>query len=382
MSNIIEQTENAELVKIISESGIEPSKSEEIKQSYLPYFIQIAEVKEQALKINRENPTDIDEKIARELRLKMVKIRTGSEQVKDNRKKVHLLAGNLEQSAWNLIKTGCMLEEELFLQVEKRSEIAEKARKEALKVERSEALAPYEIDATHLSLGEMSEDVWNNFLSGTKTGFENKKEAERLAEQKRVEEERILKLHNSRKNSMISSWQFFPEAFKDKNLGEMSEDVWSDIESKTSSAKAEYDNQQAEIAAENKRLKEEADKREKELKDQQEKAAEDKRKADAELKKQQDENKRIADELQKKKDNEAAAKKAEDDRIAAEKKAQAASDRKAKRAPDKKKIAEAVNQMSLFPIELKTEESQAVYTIIQAKFEAFKMWAKEQIETI
>ncbi|MCV6900744.1 hypothetical protein OE165_27305, partial [Escherichia coli] len=83
-----------------------------------------------AKKINFENPTELDEKIARELRLRTVKIRTGSQDVKDERKRIHTLKANIEQDAWNLIKSTCQLEEEQFLQVEKKREKAEQLRKE------------------------------------------------------------------------------------------------------------------------------------------------------------------------------------------------------------------------------------------------------------
>src|SRR3990172_10268602 len=97
--------EHQALSKIVEESGLQLNEAETIKQSYLPYFIQIAEIKEQAKKINFENPNELDEKIARDLRLKTVKIRTGSEIIKDERKRIHSLKANIEQAAWNLVKS-------------------------------------------------------------------------------------------------------------------------------------------------------------------------------------------------------------------------------------------------------------------------------------
>ena len=65
---------NDELEKIVQDSGIELNQGELIKQSYLPYFEQLAEIKESSKKINFEKPTELDEEIARSLRLKTVKI--------------------------------------------------------------------------------------------------------------------------------------------------------------------------------------------------------------------------------------------------------------------------------------------------------------------
>lgn len=173
---------------VISDSGLQLSESEAIKQSYIPYFDQMAEVKEQASKINFEQPTDIDEKIARELRLKLVKIRKGSEDVKKDRKKIHSLKANLEQSAWNLIKDTCLLEENKFQAVEKRGEIAEANRKETLRLAREAAVEKYGADTEYIALGEMSEEVYIAYFNGVKAVYE-----QRVAAELRVEEDRVAR---------------------------------------------------------------------------------------------------------------------------------------------------------------------------------------------
>jgi hypothetical protein len=175
-----------ELTLILNQSGLELSESEVIKQSYLPYFIQLAEIKEQAKKINFDNPTDIDEKIARELRLKTVKVRTGCESVKDERKRIHTLKANVEQSTWNLIKSGCLLEEEIFYNVEKARAIAEQKRKDNLKAERIEQLRPFTEQPEIYPLGEMSEDAYNDLLNGLKLAAQAKIEAAEKAEADRI----------------------------------------------------------------------------------------------------------------------------------------------------------------------------------------------------
>jgi hypothetical protein len=187
METVIKQ--NAELEKVVSESGLQLNEAEEIKQSYLPYFEQLAEIKEQSKKINFENPTELDEKIARELRLKMVKIRTGSESVKEARKKIHSLKANTEQASWNLIKATCQLDEEIFLQVEKKREIAEKKRVELLKSERIEILSAYVENAAIYPLGEMSETAFEGLLNGQKLAKEAKLKAEREIELAKIEAE-------------------------------------------------------------------------------------------------------------------------------------------------------------------------------------------------
>jgi hypothetical protein len=52
------------------------------------------------------------------------------------------------------------------------------------------------------------------------------------------------------------------------------------------------------------------------------------------------------------------------------------------KAPDKEKLSKMIDAILLSIPELKKEESKACANVINAKFEAFKVWAKSQIESI
>ncbi len=184
MSETIESTA---LDTVITESGLILSEAEEIKQSYLPFFVRMGEIKELAKKINFENPTDLDEKIARELRLKTRDVRTDSEKVKVDRKKFHMLKADVEQSSWNLIKTTCLLDEENFAQVEKARERAEALRKANLKVERLEILNEYTDQANIYPLGEMEQSSFDDLINGFKLAKQAKIEADAKSEKERLE---------------------------------------------------------------------------------------------------------------------------------------------------------------------------------------------------
>jgi hypothetical protein len=328
---------NTELEKVVLESGLELSEGEQIKQSYLPFFIQIAEIKEESKKINFENPTELDEKIARELRLRMVKIRTGSSSVKDERKKIHLLRGNLEQSSWNLIKTGCELEEEIFLQVEKKREIAEKLRKENLKNERLEFLKDVCENPEIYPLSEMEEESFNDLFEALKIAKQQKEEKEK-AELLRLENERIER----------------EKAIEEQRL-------------------------------ENERLKQEAEKREKELEIEREKVRKEaekiaeqnrieKEKQDLILKQEREEKQRLENELKAKQESE---KKIELERVAKEQ-AEKLAKEQAEKAPIKDKLKLWVSSFNIenAPIDNGTTK------LINEKFEAFKKWAINNIENI
>ncbi|HUU50916.1 MAG TPA: hypothetical protein VMW81_08155 [Nitrospinota bacterium] len=188
MKNEIKKIEPKQLDEALNNSGLAIQEGEEIKKSYLPFLTMLAEAQSQASKINFESPSELDENIARELRLKTVKIRTAAEKLKEERKRIYLLRGNLEQASYNIIAASCKLTEEVFLNVEKAREIAEKKRQEALRREREEKLSPYAEDLVIYPLGLMKEDEFEALYISLRTVHENK-----LAAEKRAEEERLAK---------------------------------------------------------------------------------------------------------------------------------------------------------------------------------------------
>lgn len=352
--------ETTELTLLVESKGLELSEAEQIKQSYLPYFTQMGEIKELAKKINFENPTELDEKIARELRLKTVKIRTGSEGVKDERKRIHSLKASIEQDAWNLIKSTCLLDEELFLQVEKKREIEEKKRKELLKAERFELLKELTDQANMYPLGEMSEDSFNDLLSGLKLAKEAKIEADKKAEVERIEAERLAK--EEQEKIRLENIRLKAEAEENERL-----------------AKIEKEKQKKELEKVEALRKIEQEKNDKLLEAKRKEAEKIKAENDAKLKKQAEENERLAKELQAKKDAELATKakfeREEAERIAAEK--------KAVKAPDKEKLKAFVRSIELPQPSLGLKgEFLEIESLIIEKFNGFKKWAETQIENI
>jgi hypothetical protein len=179
---------STQLEEVVKKSGIAIQEGEEIKQSYLPFICRLTEIQEQAVKINFNDPKEIDETIARELRLMTVKIRTGASNLKEDRKKIYLLKGNLEQAAYNLIAASCKVAEESFLQVEKANEIREeKAKQERLTI-RLEKLIPYSegIDLSFYNLKDMTDESFQIIFEGFKNKYDQKKEAERVEEELRL----------------------------------------------------------------------------------------------------------------------------------------------------------------------------------------------------
>jgi len=293
-----------------------------------------------------------------------------SEAVKDSRKKIHLLKGNLEQAAYNLIAASCKLTEEVFTGVEKAREIAERKRIAALQIEREQSLIPYGVENVGvLNLGQMDADLWDSFLMGTIAKFEARKEAEAKAETERLENIRLDNLEAARRLEIAPFAQFIGG---ETDLRSKSEDDYQILLKSVRQADADYKEEQARIKAENDRLKAEAEekrksdeieqaKRDAEAKKKQEefdaKIKADKEKADAEAKelqaklaKEQEEKKALQEAEYKRK---AEAEAIEKDRIAAEK--------KAANAPDKIKLEEFAARLKNATLpEVKGEEAKKI----------------------
>jgi len=221
-----EKTENKlakiqpdQLESVIKNSGLAIIEAEEIKTAYLPFLVRLTEVQDQAAKINFESPVELDETIARELRLKTVKIRTDAEKLKDEQKRVDILRGKVKQDSFNLISSSCKLAEEVFFNVEKAREIAEKKRKAQLKIDREEKLGPYTEAVSLYPLGEMSEDQFNELYSGLRIAHENKLAAEKKAEEDRIAKEKAEA--EERELQRLENIRLKEEAIENERLAEI-----------------------------------------------------------------------------------------------------------------------------------------------------------------
>lgn len=375
------------LDKVVKESGLVLQDGAEIKGAYLPFLEQFSEVITEASQINPETPSKKDEETASRLRKKVVKIRTGAEGLKDDRKKIHLIKGNLEQASYNVIKNSCLLAEEALREVEEYSARQEALRIATLKNERIELLRPYCETPEMYPLGEMSDTAFNDLLSGFKLMAEQKIkaeadriEAERLEEERKAKELRINALTNERTVFLATKYQY--QFTGETLLGELSD---SDYDLVVFQAKNVFEAKQKEeqrIREENERLQREKEAAEKKAADErkkaEEKAAKERADAEAKIKAEREAREKAERELKEKADAEEKAR-----QEAAEKeKKRIADEKKAAKAPDKKKLELMLNEFSMPTIELKTKEGEDVYREIGLKLQGFKTWAKTQIDSL
>jgi len=239
--------------------------------------------------------------------------------------------------------------EEMLESIEKYAENLEKERKAKLNAERIELLEPFDAFVPMgLNFGEISDEEFAKIFNGAKLQFEQQQKEDAEAEEKRIadakaEAERI-------------------EAQRIEN-----ERLKAEAEKREKQIEAER-KKQADILA---KQKAEADKREKEEAEKQAKIQSEK---DAELKAERAAKAKLEAELQAKKDAEA---KAEKERLAEEKRKQDEAKALAK-APIKKQLTVWVNDFKIPELNLENEKKN----LIILKFEAFKKWAKFEIESI
>lgn len=258
---------------------------------------------------------------ARELRLKIRNNRTqGVEKWHKANKEFYLAGGRFVDAIKNKEVAENLRMEENLEQIEKHFENLEKQRVADLQKERELLLTPLGVEnANALNLGNMPADIWDGFYLGQKIKFEERKESARLAAEAEA--------------ARIESEKVERERFR----------------------------------IENERLKAEAEAKEKELQAERERVKKEREAAEKERA-------RLAAELQAKKDAEA---KVERERLADEER-QRKEAIKAAKAPIKARLNNWVYSFQLPSIDVQNESVKN----INQKFDAFKIWAKTQIEQL
>ena len=348
-----------------AEYGVEESKATQIAEQFKPMLDRMIELEGE---FNEVLKLDIDDVMtpfkAKELRLKYVKVRTGTASIHKAQKDFYLQAGrfidgwkNAQLFASNGIET--KLEE-----IEKHYENKEKARIAAINNERIYLLLPYEFDGSQMNLGTMDQSVWENFLSGTKLNYEAK-----MAEAQRLMFEAIEKENAEiRERARIVEENAKLKAEAEANAKILAEQ------------KAKADSELAKVEALRKIEQEKADLLlDLQRKQAHEKAQKEKAITDAKLKAEREANDKLKAELLAKEDAERKAEETKQAELKAEEQAEA----KAKKAPEKTQLTNWINSSTMAPTPaLKDKTNQAKASEILLKFAAFKAWANKEIENL
>jgi len=317
---------NPELQEVIQQSNVSDlSKAEQIALNYAPMFEMVNEQTAILKTLEKGNKDHVAQ--AKRIRIDLGKIASSAEKQKKTDKDQILLEGRFIDALFNTVNGAARLTQNEAKEIEDYFEVQEQLRIEKLKAERWETIQNF-TEFMPSGIESMTDEVFEAFKNGLEAQHNAKIEAERKAEEDRIEREK-------------------KEA-------------------------AEREAQRLE----NERLKRDAEIKERErlaeAKKQADILAKQKAEADAKLKSEREAREKIEKELEAKRQAEA---KIEADRIAKEK-ADLAAKKKAEKAPVKVKLNVAIDSISL-----ELPESEITHEIL-TKFNGFKKWAKDQIENL
>jgi len=298
----------SELVKINAKDyGLEESKAKEISDLFQPMLDKMVELENEfndiaARKISKEVCGE-----ARALRLKYVRVRTGTAEIHRKLKQFYLQGGRFVDGWKNAQLMASEGIEGKLSSIERHYEILEEKRINDLQNKRVAELEKYGADFIPVNLGAMEPEVWDNYISGVELTHQAKIQAEKDAEEERKQREIEQALHRSR-TLEVSPLHEFIENYEDNDWGKMDQKVYAGLLADARGKKSDYQAKQEQIRKDNERLKKEAEAKErKRLADEKKRRdAEEKLRIenDAKIASERAERERLAKELQDKKDEE------------------------------------------------------------------------------
>lgn len=259
-----------EIVKINPEEyGLEKNEAEQVKVVFLPMIAKMEEMENEYNEVIKLEPTQENCKKAKELRLRFVKVRTGTADIHKTAKAYYLNWWRFVDGFKNTVTFAIQGKEDELEKLENHFENLEKERLAKLQEERIKLISQYVLDYEHLQLWTMADDVWNAYFEAKKKEFNDKVEAE-----KKVEEERVKKIEEEKRDQ---------ERIRAEN--EKLKQEAEAREKQLTEERAEAKKKQDELEAKAKQEAEAREKLEKEKREQEEK-----------IKKEQEDNKRLSQE--------------------------------------------------------------------------------------
>lgn len=186
--------------------GIDESKAAQIEAVFAPMVAMLKDFEGQydTIMALEQSPDKCAK--AKRLRLDIAKVRIEADKVRKIQKEEYLRAGNAIQAVYNILKFAVAEKEDSLKETETYYERIEAELTKRLQEAREIELSKYEVDGSTIDLGNMLDDVWVNFLTGTKITYETVKEAERKAEEDRlaqIEADRLERIRIEEENAAL-----------------------------------------------------------------------------------------------------------------------------------------------------------------------------------
>jgi len=312
------------------------NKAKQIKAAFNPMMEKLEQVENAYNDVVNLEITPETCKVAKRMRLDISRIRIEAGKIKTAQKEEYNRAGKAIQGIFNIIKFAVVSKEEKLKDIELYYEKIEAEKKQKLQSDREGILAEYNINGEFINLGDMTEDVWGNYLTGVKNNYEAVKEAERKAELERIEAE-------------------------EKEAEERAK-----IRIENERLKIEAEKAEKKRIAEQKKLDIERKKQERKLKIEREKVEAEKRIQDEIIRKEREAKEKLEKEIRKKEAERLRIEKEKSERLVAEQKEK-------ENAPDKIKLEELISYMEGIGKGLKSEEAKK---IVRESYRLIKDYSK------
>lgn len=261
MIKVKEKKEEVSLMaKPLEEQGITGTKADIIKKAFLPMVKAIEEIEDEYQGIISMERDEFAAQKARDLRLRLVKMRTGVNEIHKEQKAESLRYGRAIDGVKNVYEFATMDKEGELLKIEKHAELVEKERLDKIEEARKGLLEEFpDVNFNGYDLRNMEPAAFRQLLADQ---HELKEIRERRA-QEEAEAAEKLKIKNGltefRKNEMAPFIPFVDNFFE-MDLGELSELEYDTLINSAENAKFIHDEHQRKIEQENTKLKEQADK--------------------------------------------------------------------------------------------------------------------------
>lgn len=289
-----------------------PEKSAQIKAVFDPMVTMLESFEEAFNTVTAEEVTPDTCKRAKRLRLDIGKIRIEADKKHKELKAEALRTGRAIDGIRNILKFAVVDKEEKLKEIETTFERQEAERLKALQEEREEELHKYNPDHPFIDLGGMTEEVWTNFIAGTKSAHEEKVKAEKKAEEARLAAEEAERAENERIR------------VENEKLRIEAEEREKQIEAERLKKEKALEKERAEVAAREEKARIEAE--------------EIQKKQDQKIKEEREAREKLEAEAKQKEQEEADRLKAEEERKAKEEADRLKAEKKAANAPDKDKL--------------------------------------------
>ena len=356
--------ENKSIVLIeLEKENVVGSKATMIETAFAPMVATLKEYETEFNEIAKLELNDEASARARTLRLKYVKLRTGTVAIHKEQKAEILREGRAIDAVKNLLEFAVVANESALEKVEKHFENLEKDRLNAIRIEREAQLKALGYDIGAVDCSKWDDSMFDTVIIGLKKKADDLKELERI-ETERIETERLAKIETERIESERIEAERVAQVERERIAKIEADRLAKELAQAT--AKIEADRLESDRLA-----KIEKEKNDKILADLEAKRLEDKKIADKKLADEKAKTEAIAKELKDKADAEYNAK------VTAESEAKARA-----LAPEKERMLYWINGIELLSVDVTSQEANAKAVEIKEKFIAFKKWAKEQINQI